>query len=260
MTSDYAEGTGDASPYLRRIAAAGFTHVHWCHHWNTDYVYSDAEIDRIAGLLDELGLRLLDLHGSAGRKHDWSSRWRGKRRAGVELVKNRIAMAARLGADVVIMHVPEDPACGPVRKSLDELEPLCRDRNVRIAIENTNNHDAVRAMLADYAGDYVGLCYDSGHGNMRDGGLAFLNDLGDRLIAVHLHDNDGSADLHNLPFTGTTDWSRLAGLIATSAYDKCISMESNMRHESGYADEAAFLADAVKAGARLAAMIDRCRG
>jgi len=256
MTTDYVECEGDAWPYLRRIAAAGFTHVHWCHHWNTDYLYSEAEIDRIAACLDECSLGLLDLHGSAGRKNDWSSRWPGKRQAAVELVKNRIAMTARLGADVMVMHVPRDPACGPVRKSLDELEEFCRDRNVRIAIENTNNHDAVGALLADYACDYVGLCYDSGHGNMHDDGLAFLDDLKDRLIAVHLHDNNGSADQHNLPFTGTTDWPRLAAVIAASAYAKCVSMESNMRHESPYADEAAFLADAVKAGMRLAAMID----
>ena len=30
MTSDYVPASGCPEPYLRSIAAAGFTHVHWC--------------------------------------------------------------------------------------------------------------------------------------------------------------------------------------------------------------------------------------
>ena len=38
ITSDYFQSAGDALPYLQRIAEAGFTHVHWCHEWATDYI------------------------------------------------------------------------------------------------------------------------------------------------------------------------------------------------------------------------------
>jgi hypothetical protein len=34
ITSDYAKSTGCPEPHLRQIAEAGFSHVHWCHHWN----------------------------------------------------------------------------------------------------------------------------------------------------------------------------------------------------------------------------------
>lgn len=67
ITTDCAADTGDPSPSLRAIAAAGFTHIHWCHHWNTDFLYSTWEIDQIKAWLDECGLQLLDLHGSAGQ-------------------------------------------------------------------------------------------------------------------------------------------------------------------------------------------------
>ena len=29
---------------FRRIAGAGFTHVHWCHEWDGDYTYSVYEM------------------------------------------------------------------------------------------------------------------------------------------------------------------------------------------------------------------------
>lgn len=29
---------------LRKIADAGFTHIHWCHEWEGDYIYSSFEM------------------------------------------------------------------------------------------------------------------------------------------------------------------------------------------------------------------------
>ena len=71
LTTDYVTSRGAAAPYLRRIAAAGFTHIHWCHEWNTDYVYDSDELDGIQKCLTDCGLQLLDLHGSAGHAHRW---------------------------------------------------------------------------------------------------------------------------------------------------------------------------------------------
>ena len=99
LTSDYRKGTGNPEPYLRDIAGAGFTHVHWCHQWNTDFLYTPSEIRQIGKWLKQYGLALLDLHGSVGPEKCWFSPLEHERRAGVELVKNRIGMAARLGND-----------------------------------------------------------------------------------------------------------------------------------------------------------------
>ncbi len=73
VTTDYVKSTGDPEPYLRRIAETGFTHLHWCHHWDTDFLYSKSEIDQIAAWLDELKLQLLDIHASHGVEKRWVS-------------------------------------------------------------------------------------------------------------------------------------------------------------------------------------------
>jgi len=206
-------------------------------------------------------LRLLDLHASVGPEKNWSSAVEYERRSGVELVVNRIDMAARLGSDVIIMHTPgqpDDPAqqetyLDPLRRSLDELEPVARDRRVRIAVEN-GDFRTIGRLLAAYPPDYLGLCYDCGHGNMIADGLDRLDTFKDRLISVHLHDNDGEGDQHNLLFTGTVDWPRLATILAASAYEKCVSMEVVMRN-AGIDSEAEFLHRAYHTGAELAGMI-----
>ena len=254
VTTDYLKDKGDPSSCLGRIADAGFSHLHWCHHWNTDFLYSKWEIEQIQKWLTGYGLQLQDLHGSVGPEKNWASPREYERRAGVELVRNRIEMTARLGGDVTILHAPDKPGSAPLRKSLDELVVFAKENGVRIAIEN-GNFDVIRQLFSEYGSDYLGLCYDSGHGNMGDRGLEHLDSLKTRLISVHLHDNDGAKDLHNPLFSGTIDWPKLARVLAESAYKKCVSMEVTMPN-SGIEDEALFLNHAFETGMRFSRMID----
>lgn len=270
LTTDYVTDRGDPEPYLRAIAAAGFSHVHWCHEWNTDTLYPDEEIRRIGAWLTECGLGLLDLHASAGVDAVWTSESDDVRAAGVCLVTNRIRMASCLGADTIVLHIPAGRAGAGVaatldaaRRSLDELRTTATHSGIRIAFENMpgDNFVLIGDLFAAYGPEYVGLCYDSGHGALGGHGLRHLERLKDRLLAVHLHDNDGAADRHDLPFTGVVDWNRLARVLAQSAYRKCMSLESNMRGGvSGAEEEAAFLQRAVGAAQRLESMVCRARG
>jgi sugar phosphate isomerase/epimerase len=267
VTTDYARDTGCPEPYLRRIAAAGFSHIHWCHHWHTDFVYSEPEIKQIGDWLSQYGLELNDLHGSKGVEKDWVSPREYKRLAGVELVKNRIHMAHKLGTDVVIIHVhraPDEPGekvlfWSQLRKSLDEVQPFALKRGVQIALENLGlNYATLHQVLSQYSPEYIGICYDSGHGHYTEGGLDFLDQIRDRLISIHLHDNQGSRDEHNLPFSGTIDWVRLTQLLAKSAYSKAVNLEVAIRN-SGITDEAKFLSKAFECGTILDRMIEEAR-
>src|SRR5713101_2789681 len=147
ITTDYARDVGNPEPYLCQISEAGFTHIHWCHHWNTDFLYSTAEIDQIGRWLQDYRLKLLDIHASDGKEKSWTSLREYERLAGVELVRNRIDMAAALGADAIVMHVPNltnpatmDQLWSQLRRSLDALEPHARASNIRIALENTSDN------------------------------------------------------------------------------------------------------------------------
>jgi sugar phosphate isomerase/epimerase len=130
---------------------------------------------------------------------------------------------------------------------------------VRLALENMPDDDFVEldSLCAEYDAGFLGLCYDSGHGNIGSDGLAQLERRADRLAAIHLHDNDGSKDRHDLPFTGTVDWPRLTRLLAVSAYDGCISLEANQRGED--VPEEAWLARAHTAAVSLTEMVAAAR-
>lgn len=119
ITSDFAADTGCPEAHLERIAAAGFSHVHWCHQWNTDFLYDPAEIDQVARWLGSFDLQLLDLHASSGREKGWASLREYERLAGVALVRNRIDFVSQVGSDTIVMHTPS-------RSDAAAWDRLCR--------------------------------------------------------------------------------------------------------------------------------------
>ena len=275
---DYANGVGNPEIYLRRIAEAGFSYVHWCHHWRSDFFYQEPELVQIERWLKKYNLQVLDVHGSEGLEKFWYSPQEYARLAGVELVKNRLDFAARFGGDAVVMHVyplPEEPLANEymwnqLRKSLDALTPYCRHLGVKLAIENLydgpalkfdktpvaelrDNRQVIERIFAAYPPDVVGLCWDTGHGHIGYDRTEVLAQHKERLIVTHLHDNDGQGDDHRLIFAGTIDWPRAARLIAESPYNKPLTLEVVL--QEAFASEEEFLAKANETGQRFAAMV-----
>ena len=264
ITTDYFKDTGNPEPYLKKISEAGFTHVHWCHEWNTDFIYSESEINKIITWLEKYNLKVLDLHASEGKENNWLSKDESCRTAGVELIKNRIYMANKLSCEVIILHFKREPSNKSekqeywdiLHKSLNKLKPYAQKHNVKIALENYSNEDykEIKKLFSEYDSNFLGLCYDSGHGNIGNG-LKNFEKLKDRLISIHLHDNDGKTDQHKLLFSGTIDWNKLAKILAKSSYKKCISMEIRTIN-SNISNEAIFLSKAYATGLKFSKLIE----
>ena len=256
ITTDYVTSYGSPQPYLQRIAEAGFTHIHWCHHWDTDFLYTEPEIAQIQRWLREYHLQTLNLHASAGREKSWESELEYARLAGVELVRNRLRMAARLGADVIVLHASTPANLEYQRRSLSQWEAEARFLGIRIALENSGKKGIrfLDQLFSEFPPDYLGLCYDTGHGNMNGNALDILDRYRDRLIAVHIHDNDGRDDLHKLPFTGTVDWDRFMNILSNSVYNKPLNLEV-IKTNHPEMNEDQFLRAAYQAGERLMTLV-----
>jgi len=267
INTDYARSIGNPEPYLRLIGQAGFAGVHWCHQWLGEHRYRPWEVRRIGEMLERHGLDMIDLHGAVGFFSDWSSSIEPRRRAGVGQTKNRIEMTSELGGDAVVLHLPEGRVTGGddwkkfARRSLDELETAARSAGVRVALENlpTPGHmEAMMGLCEEYPPEFLGICYDSGHGNMAGNGLDLLEQVAEmaekggesRLAALHLHDNFGSKDEHLPPFWGNIEWRRVMSILKAAGYRKPLCLECSIRH-SGHKTDREFLQDAMTAGKRL---------
>lgn len=256
---------------MRAMAKAGFTHVNWNVDAGSSYVYASAEIDYFAAMLSDAGLRGWSVHGSNGRNNlteiaargaeghfiegrkDYLSPHEWQRQAGLHLIRNRIELAAAIGARSVVMHVefPDavyrdrdtgEAAFQILHRSLDDLKDDCAKHGVRLAIENipSLSIDDMSTLLdrvfARHDGSFVGLCFDSGHAQIVEpGGLTLLHTFGERLVATHLHDNDGRNDQHLLPGDGCIPFERVLAAIADTPYTLPLTFETPYRlYGTGY--------------------------
>lgn len=107
-----------------------------------------------------------------------------------------------------------------VRRSVDALMPVCERNHIVLALENGGeSFDCIRKMsefVSDYASPYLGMCFDSGHANCYQEGIAAtLEVMKENIVTCHLHDNYGTFDDHNPPGEGNTNWEELDALLDT---------------------------------------------
>lgn len=137
-------------------------------------------------------------------------------------------------------------------KFIDSIAPIAKAYGITICIENLYNGvgghliegpccDALKAvkrideMNARYGAEVLGFCFDIGHANLI--GLDFedfIKTLGSRLKVLHIHDNDGIGDLHQIPFTFartrenqcSTDWDGFIRGLRAIDFDGVLSFET----------------------------------
>ena len=137
-------------------------------------------------------------------------------------------------------------------KFLENILPFAKECGITVCIENL--YDNIARHLVEgpccnakksveridrindkYKAEVLGFCFDTGHANLV--GLdfeKFLTTLGHRLKVLHIHDNDGIRDLHQIPFTfsrkrentSSTDWQGFINGLRNINFDKVLNFET----------------------------------
>lgn len=160
-----------------------------------------------------------------------------------EVAPKSLRIAQFLGCRYVVVHGfklrhylgSEAAEWARTEAFLDAMAPLAKECGVTMCIENIYDglaHHIVEGPCCDarlaaeridrmnetYGAEVLGFCFDSGHANLVGIDFeAFIRTLGPRLKVLHLHDNDGVSDLHQIPYTfaktreneSSTDWGGL---------------------------------------------------
>lgn len=135
---------------------------------------------------------------------------------------------------------------------LDSIAPIAKKLGLIICIENLydsvgggliegsccNAHlaaERIDLMNERYGAEVLGFCFDTGHANIVGIDFEdFLTTLGHRLKVLHIHDNDGVRDLHQIPYTFTrtrenavsTDWNGFLRGLKLINYQGVLSFET----------------------------------
>lgn len=124
-------------------------------------------------------------------------------------LKKDIKIAKKYGFTCVVVHLKEEFTQIGIDR-LKRLLKVCESVNIPIAIENIDYQNVFCQVFKEIDNKYLRFCYDSGHNNCFDSYFDYLDQYGDKLECLHLHDNDGLDDLHTLNKFGTIDWDDIA--------------------------------------------------
>lgn len=135
---------------------------------------------------------------------------------------------------------------------IDSIAPMAKEAGITICIENL--YESVAGHLVEgpgcdakkaveridrindkYGAEVLGFCFDTGHANLVGIDFEkFISMLDYRLKVLHIHDNDGIGDLHQVPFTFTktrenkpsTDWDGFIKGLKQIHFNKVLSFET----------------------------------
>ena len=160
-----------------------------------------------------------------------------------DYLKRSIECTAEAGGDICIIH-PINAA--PLEENVEfynKLLPFAKEYGVRIATENMWSWDkdkdqsafsacATSKSFCDHVdavnSPYLVACLDLGHAEMRgsgEGAAKMIRDLGSRLQALHIHDNDRWHDSHQIPFSMQIDFEEIAKALKDINYTGYLTLE-----------------------------------
>jgi sugar phosphate isomerase/epimerase len=110
---------------------------------------------------------------------------------------------------------------------------IAADYGVEIAIENVPEpHPFLMKSVEDFQrfyreiGEDIHLALDIGHANINDQIERFLKTFPDKIVHIHVSDNDGKQDMHLGVGYGTVNWKNTALLLKKIDYKGAIVIES----------------------------------
>lgn len=177
-----------------------------------------------------------------------------------EVAPKSIRLCAFFGCRYLVVHGfklsrflgSEEAEWERTQAFLEAVAPLAKELGVVLCMENlysgVGGHivegpccDAGKAvaridgMNERYGAEVLGFCFDTGHANLVGLDFArFLTTLGGRLKVLHVHDNDGVSDLHQIPYTfartrenrASTDWEGFLSGLRSIGFSGALSFET----------------------------------
>ncbi len=178
----------------------------------------------------------------------------------VREIEKMVLIAFHLGADFVVVHPgamvnnynDREKRLQLSIESLKEIIDFSQDWKIKIALENTppgrvgDKWEEIQKIIEIIASANLGICLDTGHYllNYHEHLSHELNldhipiDWLNKLIHIHIHDNNGKQDLHLLPGGGVFPWSFFMDFVRKINYKGILVMEPKEQYElQGCLDE-----------------------
>lgn len=173
----------------------------------------------------------------------------------LELLLENIDNCAKYGIPVLVVHgaggKPEEEWPDVYYQRTRKLLDHAKKKGVTIAFENLGNAQNLFQIFEKFP--EASFCWDCGHQNCNSPETRYMQTLGNKVVALHIHDNscEYRKDLHMIPYDSKIDFDEVAYDIAKSGYDGTMMLEIMYGREGsvggGYADRMSYKEYATRA-------------
>ncbi|MBQ9132766.1 MAG: sugar phosphate isomerase/epimerase [Clostridia bacterium] len=221
---------------IAAIAEAGFDAV--CLDFEKELAHTETSWENQLCLAEKYALPVENVHLTGkGMTSVWSDGEEGDQV--ITRLMDELRHMASLGIKTGVAHVTWGhtvPDIGYARgiARYQKAVEVAEKYGVILAIENSVYAPYVHTLLSNIKSPSLGFCYDSGHENAFTPTEDYLSQYGNLLVAMHLHDNDGTHDNHFLPLhkDGTICWEeKVRQLKKTKLFHEMITLESGIEGE-----------------------------
>lgn len=172
-----------------------------------------------------------------------------ERSAWIAAMKKAIRGTHLLGATRFVVHplIPyqdcpdrPDEVIAMNEEFFATLADYAKDYGVTVCMENMpfeqyplSTVEATCALVDKLNRENLKVCLDTGHAAIFDADVAgAVRYVGDRLCAVHIHDNMGDTDSHLIPGDGVIDWDAFSHALGEIGFCGVVSIETSPKHGS----------------------------
>lgn len=227
----------DNEERFKLIREAGFNSVlFW---WGDEYADYVGDKNFLPGLARNAGLEIENVHAPFYKTNlIWTES------VDAEDIVKRYAQCiidcSNHNIPTVVIHLTNgDTPPPPTLLGIDRIKylvDLAEKKNVNIALENLKRPEYLQFVFQNIQSGRLGFCYDSGHENCYSKGTDLLSMYGNKLMALHLHDNDGTGDQHRIPGEGTINWDIVVRKIKKTTYRGAVTLEVTNEFSEMYSD------------------------
>ena len=133
-----------------------------------------------------------------------------------------------------VVHLNGSKDCCVSEIGITRLEKLleeCEKYDINLCIENLFSEQEIPYVFSKIKSNHLKICFDTGHKNFLTPNFDVMGNFGKFVSVLHIHDNDGVADLHKIIGKGTIDLENLAKDLAINK-DLVLSSEIKYKDEN----------------------------
>ena len=161
-------------------------------------------------------------------------------------LKKELDLFLAMGVENAVIHFNGSEALSPEERVekrlavLSQLKSYVKSTDLYLCLENlgsvpeTHTVERIHSIIDAVGEENMGICLDTGHlhlvncrGEAEQSQEAFIRGAGKRLRALHITNNNGKNDVHQMPFSARTgvNWQEVVRALQETGYTGLFNLE-----------------------------------